>query len=220
MVISRFINTPVPSNTFLVQDEDSKECIIVDPGTKGSVEIIDFVKCNGLIPKYILLTHGDFDHVWGVNALKETYPEIRIVASKETAKLTAIPQSYFSALYFGVPESYSLGEIDYIVDEHDNVLKWNEYIIRFIQTPGHTICSNIILLEGVVFSGDTLLKGAKPYVKKRHGGNWDSFKTSIKMIFDVFPDNTIIYPGHGEQFFLGEVRDYYYNYFNQKVSLQ
>lgn len=214
MVICRFINTPVPSNTFLVRDENSKECIIVDPGTKGSNDVIDYINIEGLIPKYILLTHSDFDHIWGVNALKEAFSEIRIVASKETARLTAIPQSYFSSLYFGVPEPYSIEKIDYIIDEHYNVLKWNDCTIRFIQTPGHTVCSNIILIKGVLFTGDTLLKGAKPYVKKRHGGNKEAFKSSIKMIFDTFSDNTIIYPGHGEEFYLSEVRDYYYNYFD------
>ena len=212
MKIQRFINSPVPSNTYIVEDNSTKECVVVDPGTNGSAEIIGYIKDGGLVPKNILLTHGDFDHVWGVNALKGAFPDIQIVASKETARLTSIPQSYFSALYFGKPEPYSIDKIDYIVEEHDNLLVWQENKICFIQVPGHTSCSNIILLNDVMFSGDTILKDTKPFIQKRHGGNKDDFKQSVRMILDSFSDTTEIYPGHGDDFLFGEVRAYYENY--------
>ena len=212
MGIRRFINSPVPSNTYVIEDNISRECVVVDPGTNGSAEIIGYIKDKGLVPKYILLTHGDFDHVWGVNALKETFSDIQIVASKETARLTSIPQSYFSALYFGKPEPYSIEKIDYIIDEHDNQLVWQKNKIRFIQVPGHTSCSNIILFNGMMFSGDTILKNTKPFIQKRHGGSKDTFKQSVRMILDSFQDDVEVYPGHGEVFRFGEVREYYENY--------
>ena len=212
MKIQRFINTPVPSNTYIIEDDSTRECVVVDPGTNGSAEIIGYIKNGGLVPKYILLTHGDFDHVWGVNALKVAFPDIQIVASKETARLTSIPQSYFSALYFGKPEPYSIDKIDYIVEEYDNQLVWQENKMRFIQVPGHTSCSNIILFNDLMFSGDTILKDTKPFIQKRHGGNKDTFKQSVKMILDSFGDDTRVYPGHGEMFLFMEVRDYYEKY--------
>lgn len=212
MKIHRFINIPVPSNTYVIEDESSKECVVIDPGTNGSEEIISFIRDSRLIPVYILLTHGDFDHVWGVNALKVAFPELQIVASKETARLTSIPQSYFSALYFGKPEPYSIDKIDYIVEEHDNLLVWQENKICFIQVPGHTACSNIILFNDLMFSGDTILKDTKPFIQKRHGGDKDDFKQSVRMILDSFGDDTRVYPGHGEVFCLGEVRKFYEEY--------
>lgn len=212
MKIHRFINTPVPSNTYIIEDESCKESVVIDPGTNGSEEIINFIRSNRLKPIYILLTHGDFDHVWGVNALKAAFPELQIVASKETARLTAIPQSYFSALYFGKPEPYSIETIDYIIDKHDNQLVWQDNEIHFIQVPGHTSCSNIILFNDLMFSGDTILKDTKPFIQKRHGGNKEVFKKSVQMILDSFSDTTGIYPGHGDIFHLGEVRDYYEKY--------
>ena len=212
MRIRRFINSPVPSNTYIIEDESSRECVVVDPGTNGSEEIIGYIKDIGLVPKYILLTHGDFDHVWGVNALKVAFLDIQIVASKETARLTSIPQSYFSALYFGKLEPYSIDKIDYIVEEHDNLLVWKENKIRFIQVPGHTSCSNIILFNNLMFSGDTILKDTKPFIQKRHGGNKDDFKQSVRMILDSFQDDVEVYPGHGEVFRFGEVREYYEKY--------
>lgn len=215
MIIQRFINRPVPSNTYIILDECSKECVLVDPGTNGSKEVIAYIKDKQFEPKYILLTHGDFDHIWGVNSLKETFPDIIIVASKETARLIAIPQSYFSALYFGKPEPYSIEKVDCIIDECSNRLIWQKNNIRFIQSPGHTSCSNLILFNDLIFSGDTILKDTKPFIQKRHGGNKEIFKVSIKLILDIFQDNTVVYPGHGEVFRLEDVRTYYYNYLKQ-----
>ena len=212
MNIRRFVNTPVPSNTYLLEDVPSSECVIIDPGTKGGKTIIDYIKDHHLEPKYILLTHGDFDHVWGVNGLKEAFPNIQIIASKETARLTAIPQSYFSALYFGKHETYYIPKIDVLIDENGNALKWKNNIIRFIQVPGHTSCSNVILLNEMMFSGDTILKDTKPFIQKRHGGNKETFKLSVKMILDNFQDDTMVYPGHGEVFSFGEVRKFYEEY--------
>lgn len=212
MIIKRFINSPVPSNTYLIKDESSKESVLVDPGSYRGGEALQWIKEKGLLPKYILLTHGDFDHTWGVNALKEAFPDIQIVASKEATRLTAIPQSYFSALYLGKPEPYSIEKIDYIIDEHDNKLEWQGNTFRFMQVPGHTTCSNIILFNHLMFSGDTILKDTKPFIQKRHGGNKEIFKKSVKMILNSFSDMTEIYPGHGEVFHLGDVREYYEDY--------
>lgn len=212
MQIERFINNPVPSNTYIIEDEISMECVIVDPGTNGSEEIITYIRGNNLVPIYILLTHGDFDHVWGVNSLKEAFPAIQIMASKEAARLMAIPQSYFSALYFGKPEPYSIEKVDCIIDECGNQLVWQNNNIRFIQTPGHTTCSNLILFNDLMFSGDTILKDTKPFIQKRHGGDKETFKKSVRWILDTFQDDTVIYPGHGEVFCLEEVRAYYEKY--------
>lgn len=212
MRIQRFINTPVPSNTYIIEDDGAKECLVVDPGTNGSTEIIGYIVGNDLVPKYILLTHGDFDHVWGVNSLKSAFPDIQIVASKETARIISIPQSYFSALYFEKPEPYSIDKVDFILDENGNQLIWQDSIIRFIQVPGHTSCSNIILVNDMMFSGDTILKGSKPFILKRHGGDKDTFKKSVRKILDLFEDDTRVYPGHGDVFYLGEVRAFYDHY--------
>lgn len=214
MNIRRFVNTPVPSNSYLIEDESSTECLIIDPGTKGCETIINYIKDHHLEPKYILLTHGDFDHVWGVNGLKEAFPNIQIVASKETARLTAIPQNYFSALYFDKPEYYSIDQIDIIIDEIGGQIEWLGNTISFIPVPGHTSCSNVILINNLLFSGDTVLKDTKPLIRKRHGGDKDSFIKSIRMILDVFSDSTIVYPGHGDAFRLWEVRKFYEKYIN------
>lgn len=214
LTIHTFINTPVPSNTYIIVEEDTKECLIVDPGTKESHEVIDYITYNSLNPKYILLTHGDFDHTWGVNTLKQVYPKLLLVASSETERLISMPQNYFSALYFNNPEYYSIEKVDVVIDNNDNHIDWLGNEIRFIQVPGHTICSNLILLNGWMFSGDTILKGAKPFIQKKHGGNKSDLKVSVQYILDHFTDQQLIYPGHGGWFLLGDVKEYYMKYIN------
>ena len=90
------------------------------------------------------------------------------------------PASYFSALYFGKPEPYSIDMVDCIIDKCGNQFSWQNNSIKFFQTPGHTACSNIIIFNDLMFSGDTILKDTKPFIQKRHGGNKDTFKKSIK----------------------------------------
>lgn len=210
--IHRYTNTPVPSNTYILVDDATCECIIIDPGTKDCQDVIDDIHRNGWKPQYILLTHGDFDHTWGVNTLMLEFDTIRLVASKETARLIAIPQNYFSALYYNNPEYYSIKKVDVLIDECGNTLDWCGNYIRFIQVPGHTSCSNVILFNGLMFSGDTILKDTKPFIQKKHGGNKADFKHSVQMLLDRFPDETEIYPGHGDIFHFGEVRVYYEKY--------
>lgn len=212
LTIHTFINTPVPSNTYTIVDEGTRECLIIDPGTKESNDVINFIHTNSLLPKYILLTHGDFDHTWGVNTLKQVYPDLILVASRESARLIAIPQNYFSALYFNNLEYYNIEHVDVIIDDNGNHIYWNDNEIRFVQVPGHTICSNLILLNNWMFSGDTILKGTKPYIQKKHGGNKHDFKVSVQHILDTYSNDQFIYPGHGDPFCLGEVRDFYEKY--------
>lgn len=68
LTVQTLINFPVASNCYLLLDRDEgNECIIVDPGSRTETELIDYLEGNGIIPKYIILTHEHFDHCWGVN---------------------------------------------------------------------------------------------------------------------------------------------------------
>ena len=84
--IHRIVNTPVPSNCFVLFDnEKGNDCIIVDPGSKSEAYLIEFIDREGLHPLYIILTHEHFDHCWGVNELVKQY-HIPIICSQLCAE--------------------------------------------------------------------------------------------------------------------------------------
>lgn len=209
IAVVRFINQPVSSNSYVIYDSANLECIIIDPGSKNPDDIYKFVLENSLSPRFILLTHEHFDHVWGVNKLQK--PEIQLVCSKRCSEKIAVPQNYFNSLYYDSSEYYQISKVDIIVEERSS-LKWNNVDIEFIYTPGHSIGSVCISINRWLFTGDTVMNGFKPLIKRRHEGSIDDFRKSIELIFDTYPLDTLVYPGHGEPFTLNQVESFYRNY--------
>lgn len=212
MNVVRFINYPVSSNSYVIYDNsDNKECIIIDPGSKDCTQLNDFIFSQSLIPKLILLTHEHFDHIWGVNALKDKY-NVQVVCSKKCFEKISIPQNYFNLLYYNSADYYKIDNVEILIEEVNYHMEWNGVNIDFINTPGHSGSSVCICINGVLFTGDTLMKGFNPFIRKRHEGSIEEFKNSIKLIFKKFTSDNLVYPGHGECFLLTEVKEFYKNY--------
>lgn len=212
--VKRFINTPVPSVTYLLEDEGSGHCIIIDPGSKEEIELRDYIQAHRLTLDYILLTHEHFDHCWGVNYLKDCFPLAKVVATRKCAEWVLKPWNYFNQMYYNSDEYYQIPKIDILVEDIDGIMEWNRIIVHIIMTPGHTDKGVCIEIGGCLFSGDTILYKTKPFLKKKYGASKEELKASIYDIYQHYPEDTIIYPGHGEPFQLGETKEYYNNYFN------
>ena len=89
-----------------------------------------------------------------------------------------------------------------IIDENIHKFLWNNIEIQIIKTPGHSPCSVCIgINNGILFTGDSLLKNYKP-VTKLPDSDKSQYINSIKQIINRFSPDTIIYPGHGESFIL------------------
>lgn len=188
------------SNCYIVWDDVSMNAIVIDPASENSLKEIDFITKNNLKLEYILLTHEHTDHTWGVNALLDQY-EVKVICS-ENCKLN-LPKagnSYFRLYYERKDYDYSVRKVDQTVESLNYLLIWNNYVIRFIPTPGHSIGSMCIDINGHLFTGDTLMQ-YKVYINKKNG-NLNLYKNSIETIVDLYPKNTIIYPGHGDKFLL------------------
>jgi hydroxyacylglutathione hydrolase len=210
--VERFINHPVPSNTYVLYDEtNGNECIIVDPGSKDSSDLLTFLDNSDLLPKYIILTHEHFDHVWGTNAIRDKYGS-KIACSKVCAEKIGKPLNYFNLLYFNDDEMFQINDVDIIIDNFDYQMLWNGFTINFLDTPGHSSSSMCLFLDGIFFSGDTLVKGEKPMIKKRYEGSHTEFKKSINLIFNKFNPDLLVYSGHGDKFKLADVKDQYKSY--------
>lgn len=209
--IIRFINHPVPSNSYVVYDKNSRKCIIIDPGSKNPREISTYISENSLFLQYILLTHEHFDHMWGVKPLlNEFHPQL--VCSKRCAQKISVPQNYYNLLYYNSEEYHHIDSVDIITEEVNNHLHSYPFDIYFINTPGHSSSSICIHIGNYLFTGDTIMNGFKPFIKKRHEGSIEEFQGSIELIFNSFPPHVLVYPGHGESFTLGMVEEFYRNY--------
>ena len=202
--IFRFVNTPVPSVTYLLTDETSRRCIVIDPGSKEEHEVRDYIQKNRLTLNYILLTHEHFDHCWGVNYLKGYFPSAQLVATRKCAEWVMKPWNYFNQMYYNSDEYYQIKLVDILVEDIDERLEWGDTLVKFIPTPGHTDKGICIEIGGGLFTGDTILLNTKPFLKK-----------SISLIYKSFSAETKVYPGHGNPFLLGDAKEYYLNYFKE-----
>lgn len=210
-----FVNTPVPSNTFLLVKEDG-HCIVIDPGTKEQDDVRDYIQLRNLTLDYIILTHEHFDHCWGVNYLLDYFPQAKVVATRLCTEWVQTPMNYFNQLYYNSDEMYQIEKVDVVAEEVDWKLMWGDVPIVFIRTPGHTNKGMCIEIGGCLFTGDTILYRTKPFLKKRYGASKSELKNSIDNIYQAYSGDTKVFPGHGESFLLKETEEYYYQYFNDK----
>ena len=201
--IKRFVNELMTSNCYVVYDEDPKRCLVIDPASEKSLREIQFIEENGLALDYIILTHEHTDHTWGVNSLVEQYQKAKVICSEVCKQnLKKEFQAYFLLYYDDANYHYTVFKVDKTTEELNGALMWQGYEIRFIPTPGHSLGSICILIDGLLFTGDTIMQ-AKPYVNKRNGSK-ELFYESRKKVVEMFIPETKVYPGHGEPFALSE----------------
>ena len=208
MKIKRFLNAPVPSNSYVLIEGD--EAVVIDPGSKFPTDLEIFLKANHLSVPYIFLTHEHFDHVWGCGILREKFGS-KIVCGKTCAEKLSIPQNYFNLLYYGESDSLQVRNVDLVVEDGSSICCLDTCFC-FMETPGHSSSSVCIYTKEVLFSGDTIMRGYKPVIKKRHGGSLKEFCDSVNKIFTLLPHDTLVYPGHGDCFVLKDVEEYYMDF--------
>ena len=214
--VLRFRNKPVPSNTYLLIESERKHCLVIDPGSKDETVLCNYIRTNGLTLDYVILTHEHFDHCWGVNDLRDMF-HCKVIATRLCAEWVKTPRNYFNQLYFNSNVMYQIEHVDIIVEDIGEKMLWYNSPINFVKTPGHTNKSMCIEVGGVLFTGDTILYRTKPFLKAKYGASKEDLKKSIERIYKNYPANTMLYPGHGEPFLLGDTEEYYINYFYGKL---
>ena len=189
MVIKTYPLGIYEENIYVLVDEKSRDACIVDPGGNGDILIknIDLLNCN---VKYILLTHGHFDHVEALKEVAEKY-NAPIYMNKNEIDFMKNDKTVFGAL----PKKYNL------VEDGDT-LPFGDGVIKCIHTPGHTKGGMCYLYKDAFFTGDTLFKGSvgrSDFI----GGNFNELITSIKTKLMILDDNIKVYPGHMESSSIG-----------------
>lgn len=209
--VERFINQLMASNCYLVVDEASGHCVCIDPASEKSEREMAYIENNGLTLDYIILTHEHTDHTWGVNALVSAKPSAKVICSEVCKQnLKKEFQAYFLFYYDNLDYHYTVCSVDLTTEELNWKLDWCDNTIRFIQTPGHSMGSVCIEINGLLFTGDAILQ-SKPYINRRNGSK-GLFYESFNKIINTFSKETKIYPGHGEAFVLFELKDTYYSH--------
>ena len=188
----------VGTNCYVVYNENTKECFVVDPAAP-SAPLVEFIQTEGLQLQGILLTHGHFDHIMGLSDVME---DVKVPVYVEEADLPMMTdgESNLSSTY--VRGGYRFEEAVPVSDGQQ--LEIAGFQFRVIHTPGHTPggCCYYMEQEGVLFSGDTLFQtsvGRSDFP----GGSVSALVRSVKEKLLVLPEETHVYPGHMEETTIG-----------------
>ena len=192
MILKTFREPPIENNNYLLIDEESKEAALIDCSAVDS-RIKDALNEAGATLKYILLTHGHFDHVAGIRPT-----DAKIVMHEDDLRILNQTNIYLPA--FGIPE-ITIPKIDIYVKDGD-VLKLGNTEIKVIHTPGHTQGGVCYLVENMLFSGDTIFCESVGRCDLG-GGDFVQIVESIKTKIFTLPEGISIYPGHGKQTTVG-----------------
>ena len=188
----------VGTNCYRVYREDLKRAVIVDPGDNGA-HILNTCRECGIIPEAVVLTHGHFDHILAVEEIRRAFKEITVYAAEKEAKLLGDPRLNLTASY-GTGVTLSP---DHLVKDGD-ILELAGFKWQVIETPGHTEGSVCLWIkeEEVLISGDTLFAESLGRTDFPTGSSADIIR-SIKERLFVLPDDTMVYPGHGDPTTIG-----------------
>ena len=201
MTVKKFITGPVQANTYLVYDE-TKDGFVVDPGAYNA-QLNQMIEQEGINLKYIVLTHGHADHIGGVESVLKLCPDAKIIAHRLEEEMLTKPELNISVEIYGKP---IVIKTDIFVDDMDSVKCGNMDLV-FMHTPGHSVGGMCILCDGCIFSGDTLFRASIGRTDFE-GGSFPQIVKSIKEKLFVFPDNTLVYPGHMSETTIGYEKEY------------
>lgn len=190
-------------NTYLVINE-KKECIIIDPND-DFLNITKFVYKNDLHVKYLILTHGHFDHIIGLKKLYDKY-NCKIIINKYDLEMLFNEKINSSNVFYNNIKfnKNDFKNDDFIFINNDCLIKLIDIDFSIIFTPFHTLGSICLYLKeyNILFTGDTLFKNCiGRYDLVNSVSDINVIKTSLNKIYQLNL-NTKVYPGHGESFIL------------------
>jgi glyoxylase-like metal-dependent hydrolase (beta-lactamase superfamily II) len=202
--IDVIVSSPFMQNTLVVSAPDGGSCLVVDPGFEPQ-RIISQIGRRALNPCMILLTHGHVDHIAGNAALRERWPDLPIAIGAKDAVMLEDPLANLSGLSgFDVVSPAA----DRLLADGDRILAAGlELLVREIpgHSPGHVVYLMTEAQPMVVLGGDVLFQGSIGRTDFP-GGDHALLVSGIREKLFSLPDDTIVYPGHGEPTTIGAER--------------
>jgi glyoxylase-like metal-dependent hydrolase (beta-lactamase superfamily II) len=186
MELKRIPAGALSTNCYIVMDENSREAFILDPGGDCQRIVAEIEKLKAEI-KFILLTHGHFDHTGAAMELSNKYDVTIYINEKDLEFVEKEDQLFIMNGY----NNRNITKLD-----KSTSLKVGNLEITCIETPGHTPGGMCYLISNVLLSGDTLFAGSIGRTDF-NGGNHMALIESIKNKLLVLPGDTIVMPGHG-----------------------
>ena len=182
---------PIQTNCYFLYREDTKECLIIDPGYEAD-KIEAYVQKKQLHVAGILLTHGHFDHITAADEVRKKF-QTKIYASGKEKELIAEPRMNVSVM---MGESVSLKADVWLEDGQE--LEMLGETMRCILTPGHTGGGMCFYFPKacMLFSGDTLFQESVGRTDFPTGSSRELIR-SVREKLLVLPEAVRVYPGHG-----------------------
>ncbi|WP_208028953.1 MBL fold metallo-hydrolase [Rhabdothermincola sediminis] len=179
--IHKLVVGPLDNNVFVVRCRDTGQSLLIDAANEHE-RLLEL--CQRLDVRRVLETHGHWDHIQAVPAVRDAGYDVGVTAA----------------------DASMLDAYDFVLED-DSVIEVGRLRLRTIATPGHTPGSICFLLEGspVLFSGDTLFPGG-PGATKFPGGDFETIIRSIDTRLFTLPAETLVLPGHGDDTTIGAER--------------
>ena len=181
--VHRVVVGPVDNNVFVVRCRATGEAVLIDAANEHE-RLLEL--CAGLGVRRVLETHGHWDHIQAVPAMREAGYEVAVTA-------------------LDAPRLAEVG-YDVLLDDKE-VVEVGRLRLHAVHTPGHTAGSMCFSVAGtpLLFTGDTLFPGG-PGATKFDGGDFGAIIESISTSLFAFPDTTLVLPGHGNDTTIGAER--------------
>jgi hydroxyacylglutathione hydrolase len=199
--MARIESQPFAENSYVVFREGDQECLVIDPGFEPEA-IVSWIESRNLEPVAILVTHGHSDHIAGNAALRERWPSLPILIGRGDAPKLTDPTGNLSGP-FGLP--LVSPPADRLLDDGE-AFELSGLRLVAHEIPGHSSGHVVFRLEGcqppLVFGGDVLFQGSIGRTDFPDG-DFAALERGIRRHLYTLPDETIVFPGHGEPTTIG-----------------
>lgn len=202
MKVEKFVTGIISTNCYLAINEETKQAVVIDPAACPSY-LMSHIKSEGLKVEAILLTHGHFDHIMGIDEFLSEF-DVPVYVHEDDADAMEDPVLNQSSTY---TSGYTFGKARYLRDRQ--TLELAGYTFQVIHTPGHTKggCCYYVASEDVLFSGDTLFQNSVGRTDFVNSSTSDLVHSVREKLF-LLPDDTIVYPGHMGETKIGHEKKY------------
>jgi glyoxylase-like metal-dependent hydrolase (beta-lactamase superfamily II) len=201
MFLKKLVVGALETNCYLIGCKKTKKAAVIDPGGEEEVDLIlNLLQENNFDLKYIINTHGHIDHIAGNRKLKGKTAASLLIHKLDADMLVDTNKNF--SIFMG--KEICSPPADIFLEEGDEIILGSLKLTVF-HTPGHTPGGISLILDNVIFTGDTLFAGGIGRTDLP-GGSYQDLQRSIKEKLLILGNGKIIYPGHGPDSTIGEER--------------